>query len=550
VAADQPAKTDSQDQGDVAANALVEQPDTRVAAEPGERFLLLTPRAPLVVEVLITIDGQRLSSARQRLTAELLKMGDSDGDGQPTWEEAFEHDQFARLEANLTAAENDMERDRRRRAFDRNGDGLLDENEAARFVEQIAGGGSGSVGLQSSSMQDSATDRSRLRELLDADGDRTLSAEEWSSAAARLKLYDIDNNELLSMPELSGELLADPGDAMRVRPGSESISPRALQLGPRANWASIMFSLEELYLVDGRLRRESFGPLAALYDHLDLDGDDRLSRTELERLNSAKSHVQIDVPFGRTGQLASSPSIRSVAAELAGESSVTPGLGGFVDLAGLKLQLASSDSTPQSNFEMTAQRAINDLDKDRNGYFDAEEFASSASENRPRAEFDDVDLDDDGKVYASELEDYLMRQQMPNIDRIQLVVADLEDSFFWALDSNGDGRISPRELHVAPTRLAELDHDGNGQLTRAEIPPLVTLSIDRGDRNAGETPRISRLSVPARTSERPVWFTGMDRNGDGDIGRGEFLGTPEQFERLDVNSDSFVDASEASAFQN
>jgi hypothetical protein len=42
----------------------------------------------------------------------------------------------------------------------------------------------------------------------------------------------------------------------------------------------------------------------------------------------------------------------------------------------------------------------------------------------------------------------------------------------------------------------------------------------------------------------------MDRNGDGDIGRGEFLGTPEQFERLDVNSDSFVDASEASAFQN
>jgi Ca2+-binding EF-hand superfamily protein len=194
---------------------------------------------------------------------------------------------------------------------------------------------------------------------------------------------------------------------------------------------------------------------------------------------------------------------------------------------------------------MVAQRAINDLDKDRNGYFDEEEFESSNSDNRPQVEFADVDLDDDGKVYASELEDYLARQQMPNINRIQLVVTDLEDSFFWALDSSGDGRLSPRELHVAPQRLKELDRDGDEQLTRAEVPPLVTLSIDRGDRNGGGAARVSRLNAPVRGDEGPRWFKAMDRNGDGDIGRGEFLGSEEQFRQLDANQDSFIDAGEA-----
>jgi hypothetical protein len=37
----------------------------------------------------------------------------------------------------------------------------------------------------------------------------------------------------------------------------------------------------------------------------------------------------------------------------------------------------------------------------------------------------------------------------------------------------------------------------------------------------------------------------MDRNGDGDLSRGEFLGTAEQFGRMDADGDGLVSAREA-----
>ncbi len=39
----------------------------------------------------------------------------------------------------------------------------------------------------------------------------------------------------------------------------------------------------------------------------------------------------------------------------------------------------------------------------------------------------------------------------------------------------------------------------------------------------------------------------MDRNNDGDVTEGEFLGTPEQFKKLDKNGDGFIERSEAEA---
>jgi hypothetical protein len=39
----------------------------------------------------------------------------------------------------------------------------------------------------------------------------------------------------------------------------------------------------------------------------------------------------------------------------------------------------------------------------------------------------------------------------------------------------------------------------------------------------------------------------MDRNGDGDISPAEFLGTREQFDKLDLNRDGLIDAAEAAA---
>jgi hypothetical protein len=41
----------------------------------------------------------------------------------------------------------------------------------------------------------------------------------------------------------------------------------------------------------------------------------------------------------------------------------------------------------------------------------------------------------------------------------------------------------------------------------------------------------------------------MDRNQDGDVSQREFLGTPEEFKRIDADGDGLISPAEAEAYQ-
>ena len=64
----------------------------------------------------------------------------------------------------------------------------------------------------------------------------------------------------------------------------------------------------------------------------------------------------------------------------------------------------------------------------------------------------------------------------------------------------------------------------------------------------GARSRLGRSAGPQVAPRGPLWFRKMDRNGDGDVSRKEWLGTPEQFDAIDTDRDGLISADEAEAY--
>jgi hypothetical protein len=126
--------------------------------------------------------------------------------------------------------------------------------------------------------------------------------------------------------------------------------------------------------------------------------------------------------------------------------------------------------------------------------------------------------------------------------QVRVRAGQVEDPVFGWLDVNHDGRLTPRELEGASKRLVELDREGDGLVTAAQLPEQVTCAIVRGGA-ANDAMDATGLSGKP-PGDLPRWLKAIDTDGDGEISPREFLGTSAQFSELDVNGDGFLDSSE------
>ena len=109
-------------------------------ANKTERVLALLPGGPLVIELVMTIDGKPFQTHREEMIDESLKEADANKDGKTTWAEALAKPTFAGGRLSFYANQNEAARQRLIAQFDQDKDGEVNRYEVRGVLAQYAGG--------------------------------------------------------------------------------------------------------------------------------------------------------------------------------------------------------------------------------------------------------------------------------------------------------------------------------------------------------------------------------------------------------------------------
>jgi Ca2+-binding EF-hand superfamily protein len=518
-------------------------------ADDTQKLVYLGERGPILVELHLRIDGQSFRARHQAFMDTLFDYLDRDRDGVLSRAEASAAPTAAALASPLALVR-----------FGRGGfnqqrlrpdsDGRVTRAGLAAYYRRtglppfqisattpqagfvtVVRGGAGNEPTA-----EELTDR--LFKLLDTDGDGKLSRKELEAAPAVLGKLDIDEDEMLSTAEVMGE--ADgtnnsglPFVVQRRMPAGNA--PRLLHAVAGGGEDEALAKV----LVDryGKRAPEKPGQFA------DKPADVTLTVRLGNRAGEPLMTIDGDRPLPQGVQVKTTTE------------------GATLQLGTTQLNLRVARSNPQPlprNIRAQFKRLFQRADSNGDGFVDRMEARRSGIF---APYFDAMDRDGKGKV--SEMEMLAFFDKMESLGKqaerscVSLTVRNEGKGLFDLLDSNGDGKLSVRELRNAHRLLARLDSDGDGMLARGEVPRHIGAGLALGP-NGGSDP-LGRVVVPAlrrggppirRTvaARGPLWFQKMDRNRDGDVSRKEFLGTDEQFREIDTDGDGLISVDEAEAY--
>ena len=250
---------------------------------------------------------------------------------------------------------------------------------------------------------------------------------------------------------------------------------------PGASKADLARRLQEHYGKSGKkgaaaptkLTRQDLGLDEATFTKLDVDGDGFLDTEEMARFAQRPPDLELNVELGQKA------SVALVKHGTAVESNVRAGKDGtlIMDMDGTRLDLkglaaGKADAAKAAQLKREQYlKAFKDADLDKNGYLDMSEAMRSPLY---RNLFKLMDRDGDGKLFEKEVLAYLdAYQDLQSAARLSCATVGISSEgkgLFELMDTDGDGRLSVREMRNAVKLLAELDRDGDGMISRIEIP--------------------------------------------------------------------------------
>lgn len=486
------------------------------------RVVFIGPQHPVVLEVRVSSD-EGPSSRRRKLAELLMTRFDTDKDSHLSATEAATLPQGGKVSGPPVG-------DGWKQFDAAPADEKLSLEELTEFVNRQLGP-SFLVTTRPPRLAQSV----QLTNRIDGDGDQAISADELQGAMAILRGTDLDDDEAVSV----GELQPYPRRAGQQPP---DLSRRESPLQPINQDNDI--EATAILIVQAYGRAEGSIPLQTLAGDplaIDADQDGRLSKSELMPwLKAAPPALTITASLGQKR-----PSSVTVQTPMS-TGKPMPGREATIDLGGASVEVTALNNKFEQG-DASRMYGIRFLmnDRDKNGYLDEMEFAGL----QLPAAFGDVDVNGDKMLYRDELSTFVAFDAIAVQARIELTIADEGKTLFELLDSNVDRRLTPREVQEGYTRLGAVDRNQDQRVAQSELESRFRMTFSYG-RNQIFAPNAPGMNSPVTARLRnqnqgPSWYQRMDRNQDGDITWREFLGTREQFQKIDTNGDQLINRLEA-----
>jgi Ca2+-binding EF-hand superfamily protein len=532
--------------------------------------LVFTTQRPVRMQIEVMNDGKSMNELWRARLKTLFDFCDRDGNGELSEKEtkfAFSDTGMAQLLAN-GFYQPGTANNAKLSELDKDGDGTVSFDEFVASYPRTTAQVFRTQAAQPDFSNNAAVTEA-LFKLIDANQDGKLTKEEVKAVETYLASHDSDEDECLNQQELTPDLY-DPRFGGRrpvqiVQPpnGTMPYDPRAVngvvnvyEVGRIPGTITQQVIKRYDQDSDFELTQSESGFDDVTYKRLDKDGNGRLDGEELDVWRTGEPELEVSLSLA--------PKAVDCVAKINDEKSAEARGFKIKQVEGGRLMLhVGKQPIDLWAFAAVAQARRATL-KQQYGYLftqaaGGKQFVEEKNLNGPnavqfqfvRVMFESAERDADGKMSKAEFDGYFDLQESFRDLSLTLTPGVQTPSLFQLLDENRDGRLGVRELRTAWTRLQSLEDPAAETVTKKIIQPAVTLrlsrSLERFFVNQPVQPGFNPNQVVIPRNG-PLWFRKMDRNGDGDLSRTEYVGTKAEFDSLDTDRDDLISLQEAEAY--